>query len=81
MAHLGDLHDSGHLLAAGPLGDDHYRGLALLRVDPETAGQLMRDDPAVRAGRFELLVMPWMVPAGAMHFSSTRFQRSVAEVD
>jgi hypothetical protein len=42
---------------------------------------LKQDDPAVKAGRFEVKVMPWIVPAGAMSFSSTRFPRSVAEAD
>jgi uncharacterized protein len=81
MSHLADLHDSGYLLAAGPLGDDHYRGAVLLRADPGTAREMMRNDPAVQAGRFDLLVLPWMVPGGAMHFSPTHFPRSVAEVD
>ena len=40
MAHLADLHEAGHLLAAGT---------------------------------FEVKVIPWMVPAGAMSFSPTHF--------
>ena len=36
-------------------------------------------DPAVLAGRFSVQVQPWMVPAGALAFSHTRFPRSVAE--
>jgi uncharacterized protein YciI len=80
MSHLADLHDAGSLLAAGPLGDDHYRGLVLLATDAENAERLMRDDPAVRAGRLDIRVMPWMVPAGAMQFSATHFPRSMAEV-
>ena len=80
MSHLADLHEAGHLLAAGPLVDDHFRGLSILNVDPETARQLKEEDPAVRAGRFDLLVMPWMVPGGAMTFSATDFPRSMPEV-
>jgi hypothetical protein len=61
--------------------DDHFRGLSILNVDPETARQLKENDPAVRAGRFDVLVMPWMVPGGAMTFSATNFPRSMAEAD
>jgi uncharacterized protein len=82
MAHLADLHEAGHLLAAGPLlGNDTFRGLSILRVGPEQARALKEQDPAVRAGRFSLKVLPWLVPAGAVSFSPTRFPRSVAEVE
>jgi uncharacterized protein YciI len=79
MAHLADLHEAGHLLAAGPLSDEKFRGLSLLRVDVEQARALKESDPAVQAGRFSVKVIPWMVPAGAMSFTSTRFPRSIAE--
>ena len=83
MAHLADLHEAGHLLAAGPLlglQDREFRGLSILNVDPEQARALKEADPAVRAGRYSVQVVPWMVPAGAMTFSATHFPRSVAEV-
>lgn len=82
LAHLADLHAAGHLYAAGPLGagpDRPYRGLSLLGVDPATAFELKSSDPAVRAGRFTIQVMPWMVPAGAIHATPTRFPRSIAD--
>jgi uncharacterized protein YciI len=84
MAHLADLHEAGYLLAAGPLlgpPDREFRGLSILNVDPERAVQLKEDDPAVRAGRFAVSVLPWIVPAGAMSFSATRFPRSMAETE
>jgi uncharacterized protein YciI len=82
MAHLADLHEAGYLLAAGPLlGDDTFRGLSILAVGPEEARTLKEQDPAVRAGRFSVKVLPWMVPGGAISFSSTRFPRSVADVE
>ena len=81
MAHLADLHEAGHLVAAGPLLDEKFRGLSILRVEPERARKLKEQDPAVRAGRFSVKVMPWLVPAGAISFSPTRFPRSVAEVE
>ena len=79
MAHLADLHEAGHLLAAGPLDDERFRGLSILNVDPDRARELKEQDPAVRIGRFRVEVMPWRVPAGAMSFSPTRFPRSIAE--
>jgi hypothetical protein len=79
MSHLADLHEAGHLLAAGPLSDEKFRGLSILRADVEDARRLKESDPAVQAGRFAVEVMPWMVPAGAMSFARTRFPRSVAE--
>jgi hypothetical protein len=79
LSHLADLHDAGHLVAAGPLSDERFRGLSILRVDVEQARALKESDPAVQAGRFSVEVMPWMVPAGAMSFTRTRFPRSVAE--
>jgi uncharacterized protein len=82
MAHLADLHEAGHLLAAGPLvGDDTFRGLSIFKVGPEEARKLKEQDPAVRAGRFSVKVLPWLVPGGAISFSSTRFPRSVADVE
>jgi uncharacterized protein YciI len=79
MSHLADLHEAGHLLAAGPLSDEKFRGLSILNVEPERARELKEQDPAVQIGRFSVEVIPWMVPAGAMSFSPTRFPRSVAE--
>lgn len=80
LAHLADLHDAGYLLAAGPLLDEKFRGLSILNVEPDRARALKEQDPAVRAGRFSVQVIPWMVPKGAMHFAATRFPRSAAEV-
>lgn len=81
MAHLADLHEAGHLLAAGPLVDGRFRGLSILNVEPDEALRLKEQDPAVRAGRFDVLVMSWIVPGGAMSFARTHFPRSTAEVD
>jgi len=79
MAHLADLHEAGHLLVAGPLSDEKFRGLTILNVEPDRARELKEQDQAVQIGRFSVEVMPWMVPSGAMAFSPTRFPRSVAE--
>jgi uncharacterized protein YciI len=79
LRHLAELHEAGYLLAAGPLSNDQFRGLSILNVDAERARELKEADPAVKAGRFSITVIPWMVPAGAMSFSPTRFPRSIAE--
>lgn len=81
MTHLADLHQAGHLLAAGPLFDAELRGLSILAAAPEQARMLAEQDPAVQAGRLAVDVIPWMVPAGAMSFTPTRFPRSIAEVE
>ena len=80
MSHLSDLHEAGHLLAAGPTGDPHYRGVCLFRAEVDRARELMLADPAVMAGWFEITVIPWMVPTGAMFFETTSFPRSMADV-
>jgi uncharacterized protein len=79
MTHLADLHEAGHLVAAGPLDDAEYRGLSIFNVDPEEARELSERDPAVRAGRLAIKVVPWMLPAGAVAFSPARFPRSMEE--
>ena len=82
MAHLAKLHEEGYLLAAGPLlggPDEKFRGLSILKVEPEKARILKEEDPAVKAGRFLVKILPWIVPSGAMSFSTTRFPRSMME--
>jgi uncharacterized protein YciI len=79
MAFLADLHEAGHLLAGGPLDDPEYRGLSIMKVDPEGALELRGRDPAVLAGRLSLKAIPWTVPDGAVHFTPTRFPRSIAD--
>ena len=82
LAYLAELHEDGHLLAAGPLlgsGDHELRGLCIFKVEPEKARELTSRDPAVRAGRFSVKIMPWMVPGGAISFKQTRLPRSVVE--
>ncbi len=82
MAHLAKLHEEGYLLAAGPLlggPDEKFRGLSILKVEPEQARMLKEQDPAVKAGRFSVKILPWIVPSGAMSFSATHFPRSMVE--
>jgi uncharacterized protein len=82
LSHLADLHESGALVAAGPLmgdGDHVYRGLSIFTVGADEARRLAEADPAVRAGRYGIEVLPWMLPGGAVSFAPARFPRSIAE--
>jgi uncharacterized protein YciI len=62
----------GHMVAAGPFGDqedERLRGLALYRVGSiEEARRLAEADPAVEAGRLEVEVMTWYTQKGALAF-------------
>jgi uncharacterized protein len=80
LASQAELHDKGHLIAAGPLAgqdDQRLRGISVLSVDPETARRLYSADPAVRAGRLAVEVMTWIVPAGNIRFENVPLPRSV----
>jgi len=80
LAHLASLHESGELVAAGPVQDDHLRGICILTVDEERAREIADADPAVRAGIFTAQLIPWRVPKGVLvHVESGRLPRSTAE--
>lgn len=83
LAHLSALHESGALLAAGPvLGepDRSLRGFAVYRGgDVAEARPLADADPAVRAGRLRCELHPWALPAGLVTFTSGRLPVSIAE--
>jgi uncharacterized protein YciI len=82
LAYLSDLQRAGHLIAAGPVRDPDspVRGMSLLRVGVEEAVRLKSADPAVRAGRYRIQAMPWMVPAGVIQAGPGTLPRSIAEV-
>src|SRR5579859_1621022 len=69
MASNADLHEAGHLLAAGPLPDPRYRGLSVWADEPERVRELRERDPAVRAGRLSAEVLRWMAPGGTVAFA------------
>lgn len=82
LAHLARLHDEGRLLAAGPLlagPERSIRGVIIFRGSPEELRACALADPWVQAGYLEYQFYPWMVPAGAVQFSHTRFPRSSVE--
>jgi len=84
LAHLARLHDDGHLLAAGPLlggPESSLRGVVIFRGSPGESRAHAAADPWVQAGYLEYRFFPWLVPAGAIQFSHTRFPRSSAEAE
>lgn len=72
LGHLTRMAQEGHLVVAGPFGDQEeetLRGLALYRVGSvEEARRLAEADPAVQAGRLEVEVMTWYTQKGALEF-------------
>lgn len=72
LAHLHHLAESGKLLVAGPLDDQpdpRMRGIEIFRAGSiEEAKRLAGEDPAVQAGRLEVVVMTWYTEKGAMTF-------------
>lgn len=86
LAHLAELQDAGVLKAAGPVGDLEipdrpYRGLSIMACDADEALRLCSQDPAVVAGRFELVILPWLTPAGTISFGEGTLPRSSADVE
>jgi uncharacterized protein len=80
MAHLAHLYDTGALVAAGPLLDERLRGLTIFRVDADQVLELEADDPAVRAGRLSVQVVPWLVPEGVIAFPQGRLPAAMSDL-
>ncbi|SJZ55508.1 Uncharacterized conserved protein YciI, contains a putative active-site phosphohistidine [Chitinophaga eiseniae] len=61
MQHIRQLAQTGKLLVAGPFGNDgDLKGIFILDCrDSVEAVQLVKEDPAVRAGRLRFEVLPW----------------------
>lgn len=62
MENINRLAKEGLLVVAGPFGknDVQYRGLFILNVKTIEEGQtLCATDPAVKAGIFEVVLIPW----------------------
>ncbi|HEY4573962.1 MAG TPA: YciI family protein [Thermoanaerobaculia bacterium] len=72
LAHLRELAKAGKLLVAGPLDDQpdpRLRGIEIFRVGSlEEAKRLAGEDPAVKAGRLEPVVMTWYTEKGTLAF-------------
>ena len=62
LANITRLADDGKLVVAGPFGknDLNYRGLFILTTaSSEEALALLKTDPAIAAGVFDVEVLPW----------------------
>ena len=75
LAHLKKMWEEGHLVIAGPFGDQEdpaKRGMCLYKVASiDEARKLASDDPAVKAGRLKVEAMTWWVEKGYMEFPKT----------
>ena len=67
LAYMSKLANEGKLVIAGPFLDDwNTRGIVIYAVDSlDEAKALANADPAVKAGRLEVEVHPWMSARGS----------------
>jgi uncharacterized protein YciI len=72
LGHFAKMRAAGLMSAAGPIrGDDEIAGICFYTAgDVTEARALAEDDPAVRAGRFEIKAMDWYTAKGAIDRSS-----------
>lgn len=68
QAYLRHLREIGKMIAAGPTGGEHMRGIVLFNTDVDEAKKLMSEDPAVSAGWFTSDITPWFVPKGEIKY-------------
>jgi uncharacterized protein len=70
LGHLEAMRAAGHLLVAGPLGDQRdprMRGICIYRTGSvERARELAEADPAVQAGQLEIETMTWRTRPDAL---------------
>ena len=75
LAYLRNMRQEGHMLIAGPFGDQNdpaFRGMCLYRVPVEAARRLAEADPAVKAGRLRVEVMTWWFHSGRLDFPEAK---------
>jgi uncharacterized protein YciI len=68
LGHFDKLRRAGYMMVAGPIaGEDDIAGISVYRAGSvEEARMLAQDDPAVRAGRFEVRALRWFTAKGAL---------------
>jgi uncharacterized protein YciI len=69
MAHLAAMHEAGPLVVAGPVGAGagDLRGILVFKgISTEEAIRMASEDPAVKAGRLAVEVVPWWVEKGVL---------------
>ena len=66
MANISKMTESGKLQIAGPFGDDgNWRGIFIFDVATEDeVKELLKDDPAIQAGRLAYEIHPWWTTPG-----------------
>ena len=71
LGHFAKMRRAGLMTVAGPIrGDDAIAGVCLYRAGTvERARRLAEDDPAVRAGRYDVRVMRWFTAKGAIEWN------------
>ena len=67
LGYMNQLADENKLSIAGPFGDDgEIRGIVIYNVPTlEEATELVKNDPAVKAGRLTIEVHPWWAAKGS----------------
>lgn len=67
MENMNKIAESGQLNIAGPMGEDGpLRGIMILAVPTKEAAEiLLKDDPAVIAGRLKYEIHPWWAAKGS----------------
>jgi uncharacterized protein YciI len=68
VGYFDKMRSAGYLVIAGPIvGDPLIAGMSLYAArSVEAARALAEDDPAVRAGRFEIRAMEWLTAKDAL---------------
>ena len=69
LAHIRHLATIGKLIIAGPTpgASNDLRGLFILKTDTlEEAYALVGEDPAIKSGRLQIEIAPWMVEKGSL---------------
>jgi uncharacterized protein YciI len=66
MANMQVMADSGKLVVAGPFGDDgNWRGIFIFDCKTkEEVIELLKQDPAIAAGRLDYEIHPWWTAKG-----------------
>ena len=69
MENINKMTESGKLQIAGPFGDDgNWRGIFIFdAATEEEVKELLKDDPAIQAGRLAYEIYPWWtMPGGCL---------------
>lgn len=67
MANIRKMAEAGKLMIAGPFGDDgNWRGILIIDAkSEEEVRDLLKNDPAIEAGRLSYEIHPWWTEKGS----------------